>query len=66
VIEGGEAIVAEGEAVSVQAGTALVKVEEMHTADVEAREAATEISMEGTIHSNTSLPSLVMIPHLSM
>lgn len=57
---------AEGEAVSGQAGTALVKVEEMHTADVEAREAATEISMEGTIHSNTSLPSLVMMPHLSM
>lgn len=59
------AIVAGEEVVSAQAGTALVKVEEVHKADVEAREVAMEISMEEAVNSNTRISSMVPLPHLS-
>lgn len=64
-IEGGEAIAVEREVVLVQAGTAPLKVEETHTADMEAREAATETSMGEAINSNTSLLNLALLSHLS-
>ena len=54
-----------GEAASVRAGLALVKVEETHTAYVEAREVAMGISMEEAINSSTSPLNSPLLLHLS-
>lgn len=64
-IEGEEATAAEAGAVPAQAGTALVKVEEMHMAAEEAQEVVTETNMEAAINSTTRLRRLVLLPRLS-